>query len=186
MRALGLARTCGVALLTHAANALFRLGRWDEAERAVAEAWKMAPTGAAALDVRLARCRITLGRGRLDEAAADLEAVELLSRSMSGPRQRIPLLVLFAALELWRRDPARALRHAEDGLALAEAGAGDIWSLAPLVWHGDPGVGGPRRGRAARRRLRRRSTGCAATAPSCPCARRPPSRRSAPWSTPSR
>jgi DNA-binding CsgD family transcriptional regulator/tetratricopeptide (TPR) repeat protein len=135
MRRLGLARTYGVALLTHAANALFRLGRWDEAERAVAQAWELAPAGAAALDVRLARCRLTLGRGRLDEAAADLEAVELLSRSMSGPRQRIPLLVLFAALELWRRDPARALRHAEDGLALAEAGAGDIWSIAPLVWH---------------------------------------------------
>jgi DNA-binding CsgD family transcriptional regulator/tetratricopeptide (TPR) repeat protein len=136
MQALGLARTCGVALLTHAANALFRLGRWDEAERLVAQAWELVPVGAAALDVRLARCRITLGRGRLDDAAADLEVVELLSRSTSGPRQRIPLLVLFAALELWRRDPARALRHAEDGLALAEAGAGDIWSLAPLVWHG--------------------------------------------------
>jgi DNA-binding CsgD family transcriptional regulator len=135
MRALGLARTCGVALLTHAANALFRLGRWDEAERAVAQAWELGPTGAAALDVRLARCRITLGRGRLDEATADLEAVELLSRSTSGPRQRIPLLVLFAARELWRRDPARALRYTEDGLALAEAGVGDIWSLAPLVWH---------------------------------------------------
>ena len=161
MRALGLARTCGVALLTHAANALFRLGRWDEAERAVAEAWKLGPTGAAALDVRLARCRITLGRGRLDEAAADLEAVELLSRSTSGPRQRIPLLVLFAALELWRRDPARALRHAEDGLALAEAGAGDIWSLAPLVWHGTRAwadlvaAGGPAPAPAQVDRLRR-------------------------------
>jgi DNA-binding CsgD family transcriptional regulator/tetratricopeptide (TPR) repeat protein len=136
MHELGLARTHGVALLTHAANALFRLGRWDEAERLVAQAWELVPAGAAALDVRLARCRITLGRGLLDDAAADLEVVELLSRPASGPRQRIPLLVLFAALELWRRDPARALRHAEDGLALAEAGAGDIWSLAPMVWHG--------------------------------------------------
>ena len=121
----------------------------------------MGPTGAAALDVRLARCRITLGRGRLDEAAADLEAVELLSRSTSGPRQRIPLLVLFAALELWRRDPARALRHAEDGLALAEAGAGDIWSLAPLVWHGTRAwadlvaAGGPAPAPAQVDRLRR-------------------------------
>ena len=161
MRALGLARTCGVALLTHAANALFRLGRWDEAERVVAQTWELGPTGAAALDVRLARCRITLGRGRLDEAAADLEAVELLSRSTSGPRQRIPLLVLFAALELWRRDPARALRHAEDGLALAEAGAGDIWSLAPLVWHGTRAwadlvaAGGPAPAPAQVDRLRR-------------------------------
>ncbi len=31
MRSLGLARTAGVALLTYAANAIFRLGRWDDA-----------------------------------------------------------------------------------------------------------------------------------------------------------
>ena len=164
MRALGLARTCGVALLTHAANALFRLGRWDEAERVVAQTWELGPTGAAALDVRLARCRITLGRGRLDEAAADLEAVELLSRSTSGPRQRIPLLVLFAALELWRRDPARALRHAEDGLALAEAGAGDIGARpAGVARH-------PRMGRP--RRCRRPGTGSGAGRPAAPALRR--------------
>jgi DNA-binding CsgD family transcriptional regulator/tetratricopeptide (TPR) repeat protein len=136
VQVLGLARTAGVALLTHAATALFRLGRWDEAGRALAEAWDRAPTGAAALDVRLARCRVTLGQGRLEEAAADLEAVELLCGTTAGPRQRIPLLVLLAALELWRREPAAALRHVGDGFALAEAGVGDIWSIAPLVWHG--------------------------------------------------
>ena len=136
MRALGLARTAGVALLTYAANALFRLGSWDQAEHAVDEAWGLGPTGAAALDVRLARCRIALGRGRLEAAATDLAAVDLLSSSTAGPRQRVPLLVLFAALDLWRREPAAALRHVEDGFALAEAGVGDIWSVAPLVWHG--------------------------------------------------
>ena len=136
MRELGLARTAGVALATHAANALFRLGRWDEAERVVAEAWELGPAGAGALDVRLARCRITLARGRLDEAAEDLEAVALLTGTAAGPRQRIPLVVLFAALELWRRNPGSALRHVDEGLALAEVGTVDIWSLAPLVWHG--------------------------------------------------
>ena len=136
MRSLGLARTAGVALLTYAANALFRMGRWEDAEEAVAEAWALRPSGAAALDVRLARCRIDLARGRLDDAAADLEAVELLARSTTGPRQRIPLLVLFSALALWRRRPEDALRHVEDGLTVAEAGADDIWAIAPLVWHG--------------------------------------------------
>jgi len=137
MRSLGLARTAGVALLTYAANAHFRLGQWDEAGRAVAEAWALRPTGAAALDVRLARSRLELGRGQLEAAAADLEAVDLLARSTAGPRQRIPQLVLSAALELWRRRPAAALRYIDDGLAVAaEAGADDIWSVAPLVWHG--------------------------------------------------
>jgi DNA-binding CsgD family transcriptional regulator/tetratricopeptide (TPR) repeat protein len=136
MRSLGLARTAGVALLTYAANALFRQGRWEDAQRAVADAWELAPSGAAALDVRLARCRIDLGQGRLDAAAADLEAVELLARSTSGPRQRIPLLILFSALELWRRRPTIALQHVDEGLVVAEAGADDLWSVAPLVWHG--------------------------------------------------
>ena len=136
MRSLGLARTAGVALLTHAGNALFRLGHWDDAQRAVAEASALAPTGAAALEVRLARARLDLGRGRLDAASDDLEAVELLSRSTAGPRHRIPLIVLFAALALWRREPEVALRHVEDGLTVAEAGADDIWSVAPLIWHG--------------------------------------------------
>jgi DNA-binding CsgD family transcriptional regulator/tetratricopeptide (TPR) repeat protein len=136
MRSLGLARTAGVALLTYAANALFRQGQWADAQRAVEEAWELAPNGAAALDVRLARCRIDLGRGRLDAAAADLEAVELLARSTTGPRQRIPLLILFSALALWRQQPAVALRHVDEGLDVAEAGADDLWSVAPLVWHG--------------------------------------------------
>ena len=136
MHSLGLARTAGVALLTYAANALFRMGRWEDAEEAVAQAWSLRPSGAAALDVRLARSRIDLARGRLDDAAADLEAVALLARSTTGPRQRIPLLVLFSALALWRRRPEEALRHVEDGLTVAEAGADDIWAIAPLVWHG--------------------------------------------------
>ena len=136
MRELGLVRTAGVALLTYAANAHFRLGHWDAAERVIADAWALGPTGAAAVEVRLARIRLLLGRGELQAAAADLEAVDLLVRAAAGPRHRIPLLVLFAALELWRQEPAAAMRHVETGLAVAEHGADDIWSLAPLIWHG--------------------------------------------------
>ena len=90
--------------------------------------------------------------------------------------------MLFAALELWRRDPARALRHAEDGLALAEAGAGTS-GRSPQRWHGTRAwadlvaAGGPAPALAGRP--------AAPALPSCPSARRRPSRRSAPWSTPS-
>jgi len=136
MRELGLARTAGVALLTYAANAHFRLGHWDAAERVLADAWALRPTGAAAVEVRLARIRLLLGRGELQAAAADLEAVDLLVRAAAGPRHRIPLLVLFAALELWRQQPSTAMQHVEAGLVVAEHGADDIWSLAPLIWHG--------------------------------------------------
>ena len=106
MRALGLARTAGRrAAHLRRQRAVPAGASGTEAQQAVAEAWKLRPSGAAALDVRLARCRIDIGRGDLDAAAADLEAVELLARATTGPRQRIPLLVLFSALALWRRQP---------------------------------------------------------------------------------
>jgi hypothetical protein len=53
---LGLSRTVGVALLALVSNGLFRLGEWDEAEDAVGQAWALEPTGAEAIEVRLARC----------------------------------------------------------------------------------------------------------------------------------
>src|SRR4029078_10940662 len=121
IRELRLARTAGVALLTYAANAQFRMGRWAEAQKAVAEAWELRPTGAAALDVRLSRARIDIARGDLDDAAADLEAVELLARATTGPRQRLPLLVLFAALALWWRRPPGGLGHREDACVVVVA-----------------------------------------------------------------
>ncbi len=184
MQVLGLARTAGVALLTYAANALFRLGRWARPAQRSRRRGTLGPTGAAALDVRLARCRIDLGRGRLDEAAADLEAVELLCAVDGRPAPADPAARAARGAGAVAARAGAALRHVEDGLALAEAGVGDIWSLAPLVWHGtrawaDLATGG------ARCRPRRRWTGCATTAASWPGAGRRRSRRSAPWSTPS-
>jgi DNA-binding CsgD family transcriptional regulator/tetratricopeptide (TPR) repeat protein len=133
---LGLSRTAGVALLALAANGLFRLGHWDEAERAVAKAWRLEPTGGEALEVRLARCRLDVGRGRFDSAEHDLEAVELLTASSAGPRHRLPLLVLRAGMEMWRRRPDLAVGYVEEGLDLVELETVDIWLVAPLLWHG--------------------------------------------------
>src|SRR4029078_3077131 len=133
IRELRLARTAGVALLTYAANAQFRMGRWAEAQKAVAEAWELRPTGAAALDVRLSRARIDIARGDLDDAAAALEAVELLARATTAPRQRLPLLVLFAALALWRRRPEVAVGHVEGGVAVGEAGGDARHGGGPVV-----------------------------------------------------
>ncbi|MDD7964948.1 helix-turn-helix transcriptional regulator [Actinomycetospora lemnae] len=84
MRDLGLARSAGVRLLATAANGLFRLGRWSEASDAVDEAWALSPTGADALEVRLARCRLQVGRGEFVEADEDLRAVDLLALDGTG------------------------------------------------------------------------------------------------------
>jgi DNA-binding CsgD family transcriptional regulator/tetratricopeptide (TPR) repeat protein len=136
MAALGLSRTVGVKLLAMAANGLFRLGRWDEAASAIQEAWVLRPSGAEALEVRLARCRLLIGRGRFEAAEEDLEAIETLSMTTVGPRYRTPLLTLRAGLEMWRGRPEIARRLVRQGLDAVEQTMGDIWLLAPLVWHG--------------------------------------------------
>jgi DNA-binding CsgD family transcriptional regulator/tetratricopeptide (TPR) repeat protein len=136
VRALGMARSAGVGLLSLIANGLFRLGRWDEAAAAIDEAWALAPTGAAAIELRLSRCRVDMGRGRLDAAEDDLEAVGVLVTGTVGPRYRVPLLTLRAGLDLWRRRPDAALQHVDAGLDVVEGGSDDVWVVAPLVWHG--------------------------------------------------
>ena len=183
VQVLGLARTAGVALLTHAATALFRLGRWDEAGRALAEAWDRAPTGAAALDVRLARCRVTLGQGRLEEAAADLEAVELLCGTTAGPRQRIRCS---CCSRRWSCGAASRPRH------FGMSGTGSPWLRRAWGTSGrSPRSCGtaPARGRTSpprgRRRPWRRWSSCGTTAGSWPGGGRRLFRRSAPWSRPS-
>jgi DNA-binding NarL/FixJ family response regulator len=136
VRALGLARSAGVGLLSLVANGLFRLGRWDEAATVIAEAWTLDPTGAQAMELRLARCKVDMGQGRLDAAEDDLEAVGLLATGTTGPRYRVPLRTLRAGLEMWRGRPDRALEHVGAGLDVVEDGSDDVWVVAPLVWHG--------------------------------------------------
>ncbi len=136
VRALGLARSAGVGLLSLVANGLFRLGRWDDAAAVIGEAWALAPTGVEAMQLRLARCKVDMAQGRLDAAEDDLEAVGLLATGTAGPRYRVPLLTLRAGLEMWRRRPDLALQHVGAGMDVVEDGSDDVWVVAPLVWHG--------------------------------------------------
>ncbi|TCK24666.1 helix-turn-helix transcriptional regulator [Pseudonocardia endophytica] len=136
MGEVGLSRTSGVALLAIAANGLFRLGRWDEADDEVARAWAAAPTGAQAIDVRLSRARLTMARGDFTSSEADLTAAELVAPATAGPRHTLPLLILRAGLEMWRDRPALAFEHVRRGLDVVESGIDDFWAVAPLLWHG--------------------------------------------------
>jgi DNA-binding CsgD family transcriptional regulator len=135
-RQLGLARSAGAGLLALAANGMFRIGRWDEADATIAEAWELSPSGAEALELRLARARLHTGRGRFDAAEDDLEAVEALSAATVGPRYRLPLLTLRAGLAMWQGRPDLALDHVATGLDVVEQGSDDVWLVGPLVWHG--------------------------------------------------
>lgn len=134
---LGLRRTYGAALQAIAADGLFRLGHWDQAEAVVDEALTLRPTGLESLRVRLARCKLLVGRGDFEQADKELEAVDVLSAGTLGPRYRVPLLTLRAGLEMWRNQPDRARHLVREGLdAMQQQGSDDIWVMAPLVWHG--------------------------------------------------
>lgn len=136
MAELGLGRTAAVSLRALAANAMFRRGSWDEAETQVTLAWAAAPGGAQAVEVRLARARLRMGRGDLDGSEEDLAAVELVAGSAGLPKLRLPLLILRAGLEMWRGRPEIAVEHVGAGLDVVESGIDDVWAYAPLLWHG--------------------------------------------------
>ena len=132
----GLGRTHGARLLVVAANGLFRLGRWAEAEQVVDAALRHHPSGADAVELLLARCRIRVGYGHLDDSERDLESAETLLAAGGGVRQQLPLLTLRAGIAMWRDQPDEAREAVRQGLELAESRHDDVWVQAPLIWHG--------------------------------------------------
>jgi len=136
VRALGLARTFGVALQAIAVNTLFRAGRWHEADELLSDAFSRAPSGAAAIDLYLAAARLSVGRGQFARAEEELAAAEGMAPGALGPRYEAALLTLRAGLDMWQGCPERA-RTAVTAAVLACASASDdVWLLAPILWHG--------------------------------------------------
>ncbi len=135
VRRLGLDRSYGVSLQAIAVNTLFRLGRWPDADEHLRQALALNPTGAAAIELRLARARLSVGRGSFGAARSDLHDVTRMCAHATDPRHRVPLLTLTAGLALWegRLDDAR--QAVATGLEQA-ADSEDVWVVAPLVWHG--------------------------------------------------
>jgi DNA-binding CsgD family transcriptional regulator/tetratricopeptide (TPR) repeat protein len=132
---LGLGRTFATRLLAIAANGLFRIGRWTEAEKDVAAGLRYRPSGGEAVELLLARCRISMGYGDLDAAEQDLEAIETLLVG-GGARHVLPLATLRAGLAMWRGNHADARVAVQRVVAAHASGSDDVWLLAPLVWHG--------------------------------------------------
>jgi DNA-binding CsgD family transcriptional regulator/tetratricopeptide (TPR) repeat protein len=130
---LGLGRTWETRLLAIATNGLFRVGQWAEAEKVVAAALRHRPSGADAVELLLARCRLSVGYGDIEAADRDLDAVATVLAG-GGARHVIPLLTLRAGLAMWqgRHDVAR--QAVQRGLT--ESRSDDVGILAALVWHG--------------------------------------------------
>ncbi|MEV4482571.1 helix-turn-helix transcriptional regulator [Micromonospora coxensis] len=131
---LGLGRTYETRLLAIATNGLFRVGQWAEAEKVVAAALRHRPSGADAVELLLARCRLSVGYGDVEASDRDLEAVATMLAGGGAPRHVLPMLILRAGLAMWqgRHDVAR--QAVQRGLT--ESRSDDVVLLATLAWHG--------------------------------------------------
>lgn len=135
VRALGLERFHGVALQAMVVNTLFRLGRWPEADRRLQSAFDRNPGGTAAIDLFLARAKISLGRGDFASTAADLESVKARASRAIDPRFQAPVLTLEAGQALWEGRLDKARDAVAEGWAKLTASQ-EVWFAGPLAWHG--------------------------------------------------
>ncbi|SBT42272.1 helix-turn-helix transcriptional regulator [Micromonospora auratinigra] len=130
---LGLGRTWGTRLLAVATNGLFRLGQWAEAEKVVAAALRHRPSGTDAVELLLARCRLSVGYGDVEASDRDLEAVATMLAG-GGARHVMPMLILRAGLAMWQGRHDLARQAVQRGLT--ESRSDDVIVLATLAWHG--------------------------------------------------
>ena len=135
LRGLGLGRSYGAILAATLANTLFRSGRWGDADPVIEAALADRPTGEAAIELVLARCRLAVGRGQFAAAHADLERVDRSWTQAVAPRYQAPLLTLAAGLALWEGRVGDAREAVVRALELV-AGSDDAWLVAALLWHG--------------------------------------------------
>ncbi|GAA0810263.1 helix-turn-helix transcriptional regulator [Spirilliplanes yamanashiensis] len=126
-------RSYQTRLLAIAANGLFRAGLWAEAEKEVAAGLQNRPSGAEAVELLLARCRLSVGYGDEQAAERDLEAVATILAG-GGARHVLPLLTLRAGLAMWRGRHDEARQAVRRGLT--ETRSDDLFLLAVLAWHG--------------------------------------------------
>ncbi|WP_205697897.1 helix-turn-helix transcriptional regulator [Conexibacter sp. SYSU D00693] len=132
---LGLARDYGVSLEVNAATALLALGRWAEADALLATAEDRSPVEMAAIELRLCRARLEVGRGDVLSAAEHVEAARRLMASVVDPQFWSVHAATRAELALWQGDVAGAAAAVQDGLRRLED-ADDAWFGAPLLWLG--------------------------------------------------
>ena len=125
----GLERRYGMDLAAMIGEALLRLGRWSEADRATLDALALDQRGRGTTYLSAVRARLLAGRGDVDEAARRIAAfdVDTLEPDMAAYVARVR-----AELALNRDRPADAADAAERGLARL-AGLDDVLSGTPLV-----------------------------------------------------
>ncbi|HEY8845070.1 MAG TPA: LuxR C-terminal-related transcriptional regulator, partial [Candidatus Limnocylindrales bacterium] len=118
----------GGLLAGNAADALARLGRWDEAvEMGVDHLDRPVDSGNA--DLRLTLARVAIGRGQLERGGRLIDQVRAFDEH--DPGSRAALAMLTAELQLAAGRPAYAWRQVEDGRHDARI-SGDLLLLGEL------------------------------------------------------
>jgi DNA-binding CsgD family transcriptional regulator len=133
----GLARSFGPDLGCNVTEALFALGRWDEAERVSREALELTPSDSAWENLPLARAALELGLGELGAAEALLrEARRRIPAPISEAQKAGPLFGGLAELALWRGDLEQARELVAEAVPLVEANpryAAPVYALGVRV-----------------------------------------------------
>ena len=130
---LGLMRFFGTHLLCNMADELYRLGRWDESERALRRAEDVGPFGVNEILVAELEARLDLARGRFDEAAERLRPLARLAERATDIQFVVPVQASLVELALWQRRPDDAVTQVTSAIRLVdfspEVRIGEVYAL---------------------------------------------------------
>jgi len=112
---------------------LLRLGRWDDADAALATAIDAAISGVTAGAALAGRALLDVLRGRLDEAVDSLEEAERSQENALGSMWTGPLAITRAEVSLWRGRPADGRDAIVAMLDRVEPADEDAFYLTPVL-----------------------------------------------------
>jgi ATP/maltotriose-dependent transcriptional regulator MalT len=102
---LGLMRFFGTHMLCNAGDYLYRLGRWDESERAARRAEEIGPLGINEILTQELLGRLAMAHGRFGEAAERLRPLAPLAERAADIQFIGPVQASLAELALWQGRP---------------------------------------------------------------------------------
>jgi DNA-binding CsgD family transcriptional regulator/tetratricopeptide (TPR) repeat protein len=113
---LGLMRFFGAHLLCYAADALYRLGRWEECEAAIDRALAAGPIAINVILERELRGRLAMARGEFEEAASHLKPLGPLADRAADIQFVCPVKASLIQLALWQGRVEEAVAIAADAI----------------------------------------------------------------------
>jgi len=126
-RRFGLMGSYGPVVIAEAAQALLWLGRWEEAEGLLDEAFDLDLDPRGMVNPLLARAMQRLWRGDLEGAREDLTWILEWSKKLLDPQDSVPARAWLVTVATWERHPEDARAVVADGLvSLAEADEADL------------------------------------------------------------